>query len=389
MNQDKKRIVVISPFFFPELISTGKFNTDVVLALVKKGHLVTVLCSHPLYPKWIPEKTDKTLPGVKIKRGGSFIRYSNNTLIRRAVLEIWFSVYIVINIFKYRKNTDIIIPVFPPSLAFYVILPFIKKGTQRIGMVHDLQEVYSSGKKGFLNKIISFFINRIEGSTFRQCDKLIFLSEEMKSTAQKLYNLNENKLFVQYPFATINMDRVTTDLEEILPTSKKHVIYSGALGEKQNPQSVYDFFDYASTYLKDTEFHFFSQGNFFNSLKNNNKNSLIRFHDLVPRENLEELYYRSSVQVIPQLPETSKGSLPSKLPNLLASGCKILFITDPESEIELLFKKHKLERVVASWNKEILLRNLRELLDNNRDCDNQKRVAKELFSIDSMIKKIV
>ena len=55
------------------------------------------------------------------------------------------------------------------------------------------------------------------------------------------------------------------------------------------------------------------------------------------------MYYNSSVQIIPQKENTSKGSLPSKLPNLLASGCKVLVITDPKSEIEELFKSNNLD----------------------------------------------
>ena len=46
MNKLKK-IVLISPFFYPEPISTGKFNTDFALKLQEEGHQVTVLCSHP------------------------------------------------------------------------------------------------------------------------------------------------------------------------------------------------------------------------------------------------------------------------------------------------------------------------------------------------------
>ena len=143
MNKVNKKILIISPFFFPEPISTGKFNTDMVIALRDKGHQVTVLCSHPIYPKWFPEKSEDHILGVEIKRGGLNIRYSKKTLIRRSTLELWFAFYVLKNIFRYRKKIDIIIPVFPPSLAFYFVLPFIKKDTEKIGMTHDPQQVYS------------------------------------------------------------------------------------------------------------------------------------------------------------------------------------------------------------------------------------------------------
>ena len=391
MEVESKNVLIISPFFFPELISTGKFNTDIAISLKNRGHKVVVLCSHPLYPNWIPEESHEKIKGIKIIRGGLNINYTKKPLVRRLILELWFTLFLFKNILKYRNKVDIVIPVYPPSLAFFFNLIFLNKKVKKVGMVHDLQEVYSQGKKGVFNKIISFFINKVEGATFRKCDKLIFLAEEMKDTAKSFYNLDESKLLVQYPFSTMKMENITNDLEETLPREKIHIVYSGALGEKQNPEGILHFFEYASNILKNVNFHFFSQGQIFDMMKNKNRNTFIKFHDLVPRDNIEELYSRSDIQLIPQLSGTSKGSLPSKLPNILASGCKTLFITDPDSEIEKLFHKYKLEKVVSSWDNEVLITALISLLKEN---DNEislkhKRVSRELFSLDSMIKKII
>lgn len=390
MNNISKNILIISPFFFPEPISTGKFNTDIAIALRDQGHNVKVLCSHPIYPKWEVDKSHAQIEGINITRGGANIYYPQKPILRRAFLEIWFAFYVLKKIIKYRKDLDIIIPVFPPSLAFYFIIPLIKSKTEKVGMVHDLQEIYSLDKKGFFNKLIRFFINKVEDRTFRSCNKLIFLSEEMKETAKSFYHLSSENLFVQYPFTSLNSLNMTDDLEDILPNDKEHVVYSGALGEKQNPRGVYDFFDFATKKLDNVIFHFFSQGQIFEELKVKNRNDKIEFHDLVPRKNVEELYKRSSVQIVPQQPNTSKGSLPSKLPNLLASGCKILFITDEKSEIDFLFNKHKLDKVVTSWDNDLLFQSLRELLQKKEyNIENQLKVAKELFSMDSMVNKIL
>jgi hypothetical protein len=108
----------------------------------------------------------------------------------------------------------------------------------------------------------------------------------------------------------------------------------------------------------------------------------------VDRENLEELYKRSTVQLIPQKENTSKGSLPSKLPNLLASGCKVLVITDPKSELEQLFIKYNLDLVVTSWDIDLLIDNLRRLINKQTDFEHQKIFAKKMFTIDEMISKV-
>ena len=387
-----KNIVVISPFFFPELISTGKFNTDMVLGLRDKGHHVKVLCFHPFYPKWKTEKSKEELDNIEIIRGGKNVFYTQKNILRRLILEISFTFFVLRKIFKHQKNTDIIIPVFPPSFAFYTVLPFLNKQIQKVGIVHDLQEVYSKNKTGFLYKFIGKIIYHVEKKGFQSCDKLIFLSEEMKNVAKESYQLATSKLRVQFPFVTINTLKPQNKnaLKDLLPDKTKHIVYSGALGEKQNPKELYTIFNYCSEKLPELKFHIFSQGARFEELKRNNMNDKIMFHDLVAKENIEELYQRSFIQFVPQAIGTSKGSLPSKLPNLLASKCNIICITDAESDIDLLFKKHHLKKVVTSWNKQIILNSINEFLNEKiADYSKQNKISNDLFHINSMINSIL
>jgi glycosyltransferase involved in cell wall biosynthesis len=383
-----KNILIISPFFYPEPISTGKFNTDFAVALKNDGHNVTVLCYHPFYPDWKIRESQEELNGIKIIRGGSNLNFSKKTIVRRFVLELSFAFFILRKIRKHQKNKELIIPVFPPSFAFYSILPFLNKKIKKVGMVHDLQEVYAIGKRGVLNRITRFFIHKIERKCYQSCSKLVFLSKEMKEQAKALYALKEIKLEVQYPFITIK-DKRTNDLEHLFDKDKKHVVYSGALGEKQNPEILFNFFDQAALSTENIIFHFFSRGDAFNTLKKINTNSKIHFHGLVEKEHLEELYHKSDVQIIPQKEGTSKGSLPSKLPNLLASNCKVFLITDKNSELERFFKKNNLDFVVTTWNIKELISSLQILIDKPVDFNNQKWVAKNFFKIDKMILKIL
>lgn len=384
---NKKSILLISPFFFPEPISTGKFNTNFAKGLAEQGHKVTVLCFHPFYPDWKAKKSNDQLNGVEIIRGGSKIIYTKITIFRRLILEFSFAFFVLRKLRVHQKGKDIVMPVFPPSFAFYFIIPFLNKNVRKVGMVHDLQEVYSEGKSGFLNKFVKFFIHKIEKKCYQSCDKILFLSNEMKKEAKKLYNLVENRLEVQYPFITLK-EYVTNDLNTIFDNTKINVVYSGALGEKQNPIKLLDFFSEASKKIDNTAFHFFSEGETIKKLKNLNNNQNIHFHNLVRKENLEELYSKSSIQIIPQKENTSKGSLPSKLPNLLASGCKVMVITDPESEIENLFVEKKLDLVVNKWDNNLLIEKLQFLINKEIDHEYQKTIAKKIFTIDKMILKV-
>ena len=388
MNKLKK-IVLISPFFYPEPISTGKFNTDFALKLQQEGHQVTVLCSHPFYPEWKTRYSSEKLDGITIIRGGQKIKYSNKTSLRRVVLEIWYAFFILRNIKKHQNKIDIIIPVFPPSLAFYCASFFIKKEIKKIGIIHDLQIIYSSQKKGFLNKMITFFIKRVEKSCFKNCDTLIFLSEEMKKVALNIYKISKSKCQVQFPFTTIIDKPLSDNLKNILPNNQHNIVYSGALGEKQNPNELLDVYDYISKNISNTICYFFSQGPIFEELNKVNSNKMIQFHPLVRKEDVQELYARSSIQIVPQSPNTSKGSLPSKLPNILASGTKILVITDKNSELEKLFNDFNLHKVLTTWDKKIITSTIKELLEKEYDFNRHKKIAQKLFNINSLIEKIV
>jgi colanic acid biosynthesis glycosyl transferase WcaI len=389
LSKNKANIAIITPFFYPEPISTGKFNTEMVLALKEKGHHVEVFCFHPFYPEWRITKSNDQLEGITIYRGGRFIRFGNNATVRRIILELSFLFFILRSLRKIRRNSDIIIPVFPPSLAFYLSQFFFKKKTKKVGMVHDLQEIYSDQKEGLLGRIISKCIHFVEKGCYHACDSLVFLSNEMKEVAAELYGLPSSKLKVQYPFINIKSTCTTNDLEQLLPNEKKHIVYSGALGEKQNPQGLLALFQYCSTYLTSTTFHVFSQGKHFEELKSLNKNSNIKFHPLVPKKNIEELYQRSHIQLVPQLPGTSKGSLPSKLPNLLFSGTHVVCITDKGSEIEYLFKENNFKTIITSWNKEKIKDIFDQLLDIEKENTDQIKKSNQIFQLESMVAKIL
>ena len=385
---NKKRILLLSPHFYPEPISTGKFNTELAISLRDQGYEVSVLCYHPVYPGWQINPTNEQLEGIRIHRMGKRVYLPKQQFLIRLILEISYAINVLLNYKKLTKNVDIILPVFPPSLAFYFLRNRLPKSIHKVGMIHDLQEVYSQKNKGSIYKLVSRFINHVEKKCYQSCDKIIFLSGEMKTKAQELYQLNPDGLFVQYPFITLE-DKVTDDLNHIFTKNKIHITYSGALGEKQNPWKLYEFFDQASKQIEDSEFHIFSQGDIFEGLKKENKNSKIKFYSLVPKENIRELYQKSHVQVVPQKEGTSIGSLPSKLPNLLAANVRILLITDPESELYRFFKEQNLSTVATSWEIRGLIKTLQNLLQSTTGYSHQRKIAEKFFTIEQMVGKIL
>lgn len=172
------------------------------------------------------------------------------------------------------------------------------------------------------------------------------------------YQLDFNRCRVCYPFVGIAEEaKGGVALASVLLANSFNVVYSGALGEKQNPDGIFAFMNEIADGQTNVMCHIFSSGPIFDRLRAENAKSLncnVQFHDLVPTEQLFELYARSDVQIIPQVLNTSDGSLPSKLPNLLAAGVPVFVICEKGSELGDLVIQARAGVVANTWDKDEL-----------------------------------
>ncbi len=383
-----RSILYISPFFFPELISTGKYNMYLVKALVESDCTVDVLCSHPLYPKWKPQVTDKTLDNVTIIRGGSHVRYTKKPLIRRLILEIWMLLFVFRKLIFSKKQYDLIVIVFPPNLVGLLIRVLRKKNTRVVGLVHDIQGVMANAKKGLVRSLVMKGIHIVEEYSYRVCDNLIFLSENMRKTALDLYSIKKNNTIIRYPFVTIGKGGSEHSLDKIFSGIEKSIVYSGALGEKQAPEKLAKLFRGLIEADDDVHAFIFSQGNAFDQIKRRYTHKRLHYYPLVREDQLFELIKRSTVQVIPQDIGTSDGAFPSKLPNILAANTKLFCITNKGGELDNLLSGYSRSMLCHSW--ENAERKLLEFLHaEDLHLSNDDKAILEKFSLSSLVDSIV
>jgi len=393
------RVILFSPFFYPEAISTGKYNSVLAQALLEAGASVQVVCFYPSYPSWKPTIDSQEIPGITAHRAGRWVRYPRHTLLRRAVLEISFAWHAAISAFRLRREADVVVIVFPPSLASLFIQTIFPASVRRIGIVHDLQGILGLSDGGRFYGLLSRVVNAVEKRGFRSCDHLILLSRDMASVAKLELQLDEAKLKVCYPFTTIrNCEHSGSSLAQLFPSSARHVVYSGALGKKQNSYGLAELFRKAAVAIPDVHFHILSGGPIFEILKGKNSVqpiSNLHFHDLVKESDLEELYLRSTVQVIPVLDIASNSCLPSKLPNILAAGCPVLAICNSDSELAHLLQTTGFAEVVPSWEYPQFLESLRKslsLADRSTHEERRTRVKALLsshFSLDALVSAVL
>ncbi|MEO6964409.1 MAG: glycosyltransferase [Acidobacteriaceae bacterium] len=393
----QQQILIVSPFFYPELISTGKANKHLAEAFVAEGHGVTVVCSHPLYPTWIPQSSDAEIPGITILRGGAGIRYPKAMPLRRLVLEAWFALFAARKVWRLQKQTDVVVSILPPSLFVLFLHALLPKRVRRVAVIHDLQGVLARQEKGLIRRAIAQMVYAVESRVFRSQDLCIFFSEDMARVAQRSYKLDSARIAVQYPSITLLeavSEPVPNRLETLFPPEKLHVVYSGALGYKQNSQQLVALLQAAAERYPNVAFHVLSGGPFFDELMNEYERkpgSRVQFHPLVAEQDLAELYARSAIQVIPQAEGTESAALPSKLPNLLAAGVHLLAICSAGSEVERLIRMAGTGTIATRWDQELFLKRMDEALEIVRlepASVRRARVAPILdqFSITNMVR---
>ncbi|MGO8718331.1 MAG: glycosyltransferase [Acidobacteriaceae bacterium] len=369
----QQQILIVSPFFYPELISTGKANQHLAEAFVAEGYGVTVVCSHPLYPTWVPVPSNAEIPGVTILRGGAGVRYPKAMPLRRLKLEAWFAFFAARRVWRLRKQADVVVSILPPSLFVLFLHRFLPKRVRRVAVVHDLQGLLAAQETGFMRRAIIRMIHTVESRVFRSQDLCIFFSGDMERIVQRSYGLDPAKTAVQYPsitlpgsYAAISEAPGAHRLEALFPPEKLHVVYSGALGYKQNSEQLVAFLQAAAECHPEVQFHVLSGGPFFDRLRAKYEQfsgPRVQFHPLVAEQDLAELYARSTIQIIPQAEGTESAALPSKLPNLLAAGVHLLAICSAGSEVERMIQLSGTGSIATRWDEALFLTRLEEALE--------------------------
>jgi colanic acid biosynthesis glycosyl transferase WcaI len=392
----RERLLLLSPFFHPEPISTGKYNTFLLQALIQNGFRADVICFHPIYPGWRPRRSNAAMAGARIFRGGAWARYPKNSLLRRFVLECVFGLHVLTHARRIKRYSRIV-AVTPPMLFLPLLWIFAHRHTKVSTIVHDLQGIMAAvGVNSGRHSMIRL-IRKLENLVLRCSHRVIALSDAMASFLSESYNIPRSKITVCRPFVTVEPRIAGNRIARLFARDKKHIVYAGGLGHKQCPGKLVAFLCHLARRRSDIVCHVFSGGPLFDDLRKDRQWKCRRliFHDLVAESDLSELYLRSHIQIIPENPGLSEGAVPSKLPNLLATGVPILYVGEKDSDVWKLIQDCQAGMCCESWDFD----RLSDLADRLLiECGRRTHTARRmlftrnyagLFSVDALIKELL
>ncbi|GGC06719.1 colanic acid biosynthesis glycosyltransferase WcaI [Marinobacterium zhoushanense] len=348
------KILLYGINYSPELTGIGKYSGEMARWLVQQGHEVQVVTAPPYYPEWKVGPGYSTWhyqtlmeEGVRVTRCPLYVpsRPSSFKRVLHLASFAFSSLFPVLG--QWWWKPDLVIQVVPTLFCSLPTLLLGKlAGAQRVVHIQDYEVDALFGlalAKGGRLKGIAFAVERWLLNRF---DRVSTISEGMLKRARQK-GVEESKLLF-FPnwsevsrFCGVEKDAPLLRNLGVDPT-KRVVLYSGNMGEKQGLESVIEA---AHRLHKRDDLHFLMVGDGAAKRRLMDQASdfgleNLTFAPLQPYELLPSLLASADCHLVVQKRGAADAVLPSKLTNILAVGGNAVITADPDTTLGILCEKY-------------------------------------------------
>jgi colanic acid biosynthesis glycosyl transferase WcaI len=366
------RLLVVTPFYSPDLGPSAPLMTMLCEDLAKLGHTVTVLTAVPHFPTGnvAPEYRTGKLWEFDVQNSVTVCRVwvpSGNRANLRHRLYTFFVFQMLVTLVGLFKRCDALI-VTNPAIETYVpfaILSWLKR-RPAIYCVWDLYPDVGVRLGIFRNPGVVSIISALEHFCLRHAAAVHLISHSfVANLAEK--GVDTAKLFVVLPWLDTEFltpqNRRNGFSEEYSLDDKFVVLYAGNLGFSQG---LDDLLLAAQQLMDKPNIQIVLVGD------GPSRDELVRlaqrlglnnvaFIPFQPRARLPEVLATADLALVCQKTEIINDSLPSKTFPLLASGRPILAIVDDNSELARLITRYDAGQCVAPGAPAAIAAAIREL----------------------------
>lgn len=392
------KVLELSPYYYPEKISSSHLSDDLAEAFANAGFEIEVYSPTPtrgiteeVYREYKNKPVEELKNGkIKVYRFKMF-REGRNPIVRAAR-------YILVNLIQYSKGkrakgVDVVFGASTPPtqgvLCALVAKKLSKKNKKKVPFVYNLQDVFPDSlvNAGMTseNSLIWKIGRKIEDFTYKNADIIIVISEDIKN----------NILKKGVPAGKIRVIRNWVDTESVKPVAKSEnslikelglnadtfkTVYAGNLGKAQGIGMLAQAAKLMSG-ERDTEFVVFGDGAEKETLEREIKeNSLdnIKLFPLQPPEKIAQVYSLGDVCVVACKKGTGKGAFPSKTVSVMAAGSPVLAAFDNDSELCKIVKEYGIGEVCEPENAEEFVKALKSLKADRDKLRQMGEKAREL-----------
>jgi colanic acid biosynthesis glycosyl transferase WcaI len=335
-------ILFVTRYFWPELIGSAPFTSDLAEWLAKEGRQVTVLSGLPHYPGTTVfpayqngRLTHETMGGVLIERVRSGPPRSTSA-IGRILNEADFMLRGLWALLSVRiKRHPMVLALCPSILCVALALMARQRGGSVIAIVHDIQSGLAE-RLGFNGGLLARVMRGVERSVLNRVDLVVVLSQEMKDQLRGIG--------VTVPIDVVPLWVDTDQIQPAEPAARPavKVLYSGNLGRKQGLGQVVAMAEALAARRPEIEIVLRGNGNQAQELiAEIEKRQLdnVRLAELQPNEALGTALAAGDIHLVPQNPQAASFAVPSKVYNIMAVGRPFVATALPDSTLWHLQKQ--------------------------------------------------
>lgn len=393
----KKRIWIISEFYYPIVTSTGYYITEIAEYLSKKGMDVNIICTGAKYNETsdFTFKNKEVHNGVKINR----IKVGNidkNNFVKRTFRLLSSSLSLFFKAINNIQKGDELLVVTNPAF-FLLLVPFIKsiKKTPYKLLVHDIfpENLVAIGRirsSSFIYKIIK----RIFDKAYSKADTCISIGRDMTEVINQKTNY-KTKIVLIPNWADIvdvfPLKKEQTKLYNQLFYKESFIFqFAGNLGHAQGLDNILE----SIQSMNNPNIHFFFVGG---GAKYQTIKTFSETHPNVVivgyQERSQQNDFLNACDVaIVTLNDGMYGlGVPSKSYNIMATGKPILMVGDDRSEIALCIKEYELGWIVKPNDPDELKKTIEYIYMNRENLsyikNNTRNAAEQIFAKDRILER--
>jgi colanic acid biosynthesis glycosyl transferase WcaI len=345
------KILILGLNYAPEKIGIAVYTTSMAETLAAHGHKVQIIAGQPYYPAWkISEGHSRYWysrgreKGIDVTRAPHYVPTKPSGA-KRLLHHMSFAIASFFPML-WRALTfrpDLVLTVAPSLIATPgARIAALLCGAKSWLHIQDF-EVEAAFATGLLKKEsrVGAIAEWFENAVFRGYDAVSSISPQMCAKLREK-GVAENQIYEFRNWADIQaicpLDRPSTYRAEWGIASEHVALYSGNIANKQGIEIVVKGARLLR-HRKDLIFVICGEGPNREALRASAAGlDNVQFHDLQPRERLNELLNLASVHLLPQMANAADLVLPSKLVNMLASGRPVVATAAPgtglASEVE-------------------------------------------------------
>jgi colanic acid biosynthesis glycosyl transferase WcaI len=330
------RTLFVTRYFWPELIGSAPFASDIAEWLADHGRPITVLSGLPHYPhtEVFPDYRDgrrqrETVGSVTVERLRSGAPRRSSALSRIAN-EADFLLRGLAALASGRvRRHPVVLALCPSILCVTLGLAARRRNGVCIAIVHDIQSGLAE-RLGMGGGRLGAVMRAAERTMLNRVDLVVVLSTEM---AQQL-----RRIGVTTPIEVVPLWVDTDHIQPVEPVQRSavRVLYSGNLGRKQGLGQVVAMAEQLARQRPEIEIILRGNGNQVTALAADiarRQLGNVSLAELQPNEDLAKALSVGDIHLVPQNPQAAAFAVPSKVFNIMAVGRPFVATALPDSTL--------------------------------------------------------